>query len=201
MEKRCIGLGIDKMIQIKQIIKLSKLFILGVKNIIFNNNILIIVVDKNYLKLILFFFKMNYNFKLVQLLDIWCVDYPGKKYRFEINYLLLSLKYNFRIIFRTSVMENEVVESITNIFKSANWLEREVWDMYGVYFSGHNDLRRILTDYGFEGFPLRKDFPLSGFVEVRYDDGEKRVVLEPIEISQEFRYFYFLSPWENKKNI
>lgn len=189
------------MIQIKQIFKFSKLFILGVTSLIYNNNILIIVIEKKFLKLFISFLKLHYNLKLSQLLDIWCVDYPGKKYRFEINYLLFSLKYNFRVIIRVAVVENDILESITDIFKSAGWLEREVWDMYGVYFSGHNDLRRILTDYGFEGFPLRKDFPLSGFVEVRYDDGEKRVVLEPIEISQEFRYFYFLSPWENKKNI
>jgi len=183
----------------KNILNLSKLFRLGVNSYILNNDLITINIKKEYLKLFLKFLKNHYNTRMVQLLDIWGTDFPGKKYRFEVNYLLLSIKYNVRILIKVGVAEDDTLVSITDIFSSAGWLEREVWDMYGVYFSGHKDLRRILTDYGFEGFPLRKDFPLSGFVEVRYDDGEKRVVQEPIEITQEFRYFYFLSPWEHKK--
>jgi len=187
-------------IKLKQLINLSRILNLGINSYSLNYNYIIINIEKNYLKIILLLLKNNYNLRLNQLLDIWCVDYPNKKARFEINYLLLSIKYNFRVILRVSVFENEFIDSIISFYNSANWLEREIWDMFGIYFTGHNDLRRILTDYGFEGFPMRKDFPLSGFIEVRYDDGEKRVVYESIEISQEFRYFFFLSPWENKKN-
>ena len=133
-------------------------------------------------------------------MDIWGVDFPSNKERFEVNYLLLSIRFNIRIIVKVTVNEEDAIESVEEIFSSAGWLEREVWDMFGVYFVGNKDLRRILTDYGFEGHPLRKDFPLSGYTEVRYDDGEKRIVVEPSELAQEFRYFNFNSPWE-KKNI
>jgi len=130
------------------------------------------------------------------LLDIWCTDYPEKIERFELNYLLVSYKYNIRIILRVYLTENMGIETVSDIYKSAGWLEREVWDMQGIYFYNNLDLRRILTDYGFEGFPLRKDFPMSGFVEIRYDDTEKRIVQELLEISQDYRNFNFKSPWE-----
>jgi NADH dehydrogenase (ubiquinone) Fe-S protein 3 len=140
--------------------------------------------------------KYHTNTRFQVLIDICGVDYPSRKQRFEVVYNLLSIQYNSRIRVQTSVDEITPICSAVNIFPSAGWWEREVWDMFGVYFSNHPDLRRILTDYGFEGHPLRKDFPLSGYVEVRYDDSEKRVVSEPIEMTQEFRYFDFASPWE-----
>ena len=124
------------------------------------------------------------------------MDFPSKTQRFEIVYNLLSIQHNSRIRIKTLVDEITPVDSLVEIYNSANWWERETWDMFGIFFSNHPDLRRILTDYGFEGHPLRKDFPLSGFVEVRYDDSEKRVITEPIEMTQEFRYFDFSSPWE-----
>lgn len=136
--------------------------------------------------------------KANSLLDIWVVDYPERENRFEINYLLLSVKHEIRYIVKTLVSEYKYIHSVTNLFPSANWLEREVWDMYGVLFIEHIDLRRILTDYGFSGHPLRKDFPLTGYTELRYDDSEKRVVVEVLEASQEFRLFNYSSPWENK---
>jgi NADH/F420H2 dehydrogenase subunit C len=122
-------------------------------------------------------------------------DYPERIDRFEVSYELLSLKFNNRLRVKTSINEVGSLESITKVYSSANWWEREIWDMFGIFFSNHPDLRRILTDYGFEGYPLRKDFPLSGYVEVRYDDTVKRVVCEPLELAQEFRSFNFESPW------
>lgn len=135
------------------------------------------------------------QFKQVQ--DITAVDYPTRTNRFEIVYNLLSLRYNARIRVKTYADEVTPVPSVVPLFSGANWLERETYDMYGVFFSGHPDLRRILTDYGFEGYPLRKDFPLTGYVEVRYDEEKKRVVAEPLELTQAFRNFEgALSPWE-----
>ena len=129
-------------------------------------------------------------------IDISGVDYPSREKRFDVVYHLLSPKYNRRVRVKVEVDERTPVASAIGIFPAADWFEREVYDLYGVLFSGHPDLRRILTDYGFEGHPLRKDFPLTGFVEVRYDDQEKRVVYEPVRLNQEFRKFDFLSPWE-----
>jgi len=126
--------------------------------------------------------------------DICVVDYPGKINRFEIIYNLTSIKYNFRLFLKSYTAN--YINSISSIFKSANWIERECWDMFGIFFLEHPDLRRILTDYGFEGFPLRKDFPLTGYIEVRYDDEKSSIVYEPIEMSQEYRLFNFSSPWE-----
>lgn len=134
------------------------------------------------------------QFKL--LADITAVDYPSRNSRFEVVYNLLSIQYNARIRIKTSVDEITPLNSLVDIYPSANWFERETWDMFGIFFTEHPDLRRILTDYGFQGHPLRKDFPLSGYVEVRYDDSEKRVITEPLEITQEFRYFDSASPWE-----
>ncbi len=131
-----------------------------------------------------------------QMMDVTAVDYPNREKRFDVVYNLLSLTYNHRIRVKASLNEDEAIPSVTDIWKCANWWEREVWDMFGLMFKGHPDLRRILTDYGFEGHPLRKDFPLSGHVEVRYDEIEKRVVYEPIQLDQEYREFNNLSPWE-----
>ncbi|MEM7223997.1 MAG: NADH-quinone oxidoreductase subunit C [Pseudomonadota bacterium] len=136
----------------------------------------------------------NCQFKL--LMDVTAVDHPDREYRFEVIYNLLSLKQNQRIRVKLPLKEGEVAPSAVEVFSSAAWFEREVWDMYGVVFSDHPDLRRILTDYGFEGHPLRKDFPLTGYVEVRYDEEKKRVVYEPVKLTQEFRNFDFMSPWE-----
>ncbi|ORZ26844.1 hypothetical protein BCR44DRAFT_1535863 [Catenaria anguillulae PL171] len=136
----------------------------------------------------------NAQFKQVQ--DVCGVDYPTKDHRFEVVYHLLSLRFNSRIRVKTYAAENTAVPSITPMFPGANWHEREAYDMYGIFFTGHPDLRRILTDYGFEGHPLRKDFPLTGYVEVRYDDEKKRVVAEPLEMAQSFRNFDYSSAWE-----
>ncbi len=136
-----------------------------------------------------------------QLIDICGADYPDRDRRFDIIYHLLSLNHNTRIRVIVRTDENNPVDTVSDIFSTANWFEREVWDMYGVYFNNHPDLRRILTDYGFDGHPLRKDFPLTGFVEVRYDEEEKRVVYEPVKLSQDFRKFDYLSPWEGMTDI
>jgi len=135
-----------------------------------------------------------------QLIDLTAVDYPERQERFDVVYLLLSMTNNMRLRLVVSVGEGQTVPSVTGTFMSANWAEREVWDMFGIFFAGHPDLRRLLTDYGFEGHPLRKDFPLTGHVEVRYDDTERRVVNEPVHLTQEFRDFDFLSPWEGMQH-
>ena len=136
----------------------------------------------------------NCQFKL--LVDVCGVDYPSRPERFEVVYNLLSLRHNQRVRVKIVAAEDTPVPSVTGVFSSAGWYERETWDLYGIFFSDHPDLRRLLTDYGFEGHPLRKDFPLTGYVEVRYDDEQKRVVYEPVKLVQEFRSFDFLSPWE-----
>ena len=153
---------------------------------------------------ILFFFKFLRNHEKLQyklLVDISAVDRPAKSNRFLLFYHLLSLKYCNRLVILVEVNELRGLPSLNSVFKSSNWMEREVWDMFGVFFYNHPDLRRILTDYGFEGFPLRKDFPLTGYEEVRYDDEKKRVVYEPLEVSQEFRLYTFLSPWAQIENF
>ena len=147
------------------------------------------------------FLKTNDKCRFKQLIDITAVDYPEKEKRFKIVYLLLSHENNLRIIINVHIDETVIVPSITKIFPSANWMEREVFDMYGVSFKGHPDLRRILTDYGFEGYPLRKDFPLTGHTEVRYSEAKKKVISEPVKLDQEYRDFDFESPWEGTKYI
>ena len=137
---------------------------------------------------------VNCQFKV--LLDVCGVDYPDRNERFDIIYNLLSMTHTQRVRLKIRTHEKKPVPSVVSVFNSANWWERETWDLLGIYFSGHPDLRRILTDYGFEGHPLRKDFPLSGYVEVRYDDEKKRVVYEPVKMAQDFRNFDFMSPWE-----
>ncbi len=150
---------------------------------------------------VLTFLRDDSNCQFRQLIDICGVDYPGRERRFEVVYHLLSLRHNQRIRVKLSTDESTPVPSVTGVFSAAGWWEREAWDLYGILFSGHPDLRRILTDYGFEGHPLRKDFPLTGHVEVRYDDEQKRVVYEPVKLTQEFRSFDFLSPWEGMPPI
>ncbi len=135
------------------------------------------------------------------LVDITAVDYPGREARFDIVYHFLSMYQNHRIRVRAAVREDEIVPSITSIHPAANWFEREVFDMFGIIFSGHPDLRRILTDYGFRGYPLRKDFPTTGYSEVRYDEAQKRVIYEPVSLVQEYRQFDFMSPWEGAQYI
>ena len=139
--------------------------------------------------------------KFSTLVDITAVDYPGRAKRFDVIYHFLSMYTNQRIRLRVSIREDEMVPSIIDVHPSANWFEREVFDMFGILFSGHPDLRRILTDYGFRGHPLRKDFPTTGYTEVRYDEAQKRVVYEPVSLVQEYRQFDFMSPWEGAEYI
>ena len=143
--------------------------------------------------------KENEKLKFNQFIDLTAVDYPNKKNRFEMVYILLSVEFNFRIIIKFFINDSESVDSITNLFPAANWYEREVWDLFGIAFNNHPDLRRLLTDYGFIGHPLRKDFPLSGNVEVKYDLSKKKVVYEPVKLTQSFREFEFESPWKGEK--
>lgn len=157
---------------------------------------LTVILSKSILIKVINFLKDDKDFQFKQLIDICGVDFPNRVERFEIVYHLLSLSLNQRIRVKLSVKDGDMVPSIVSIFDAANWYEREVWDLYGVIFSDHPDLRRILTDYGFEGHPLRKDFPLSGFTQVKYDDTEKRVVNERVNLVQDFRSFDFESPWE-----
>ncbi|KPD12555.1 NADH-quinone oxidoreductase subunit C [Phaeobacter sp. 11ANDIMAR09] len=147
------------------------------------------------------FLKSDSNCKFSSLVDITAVDYPERGKRFDVIYHFLSMYRNQRIRLRVSVREDDMVPSIVDVHPSANWFEREVFDMFGILFSGHPDLRRILTDYGFRGYPLRKDFPTTGYTEVRYDEAEKRVVYEPVSLVQEYRQFDFMSPWEGAEYI
>ena len=150
---------------------------------------------------VVLFIKNNENTKFRQLIDITVVDYPENSQRFKVVYLFLSHEFNQRIIISYLINENEVIPSLTSIFPAANWMEREVFDMYGVKFKDHPDLRRILTDYGFEGHPLRKDFPLTGHTEVRYSEDQKKVISEPVKLEQNYRNFDYESPWEGTKYI
>jgi NADH-quinone oxidoreductase subunit C len=143
----------------------------------------------------------DHNCQFKQLVDLTAVDFPDQAERFQVVYNLLSLKQNQRIRVKLTTDERTPVASVSAVFSSAIWLEREAWDMFGILFSDHPDLRRILTDYGFEGHPLRKDFPLTGFKEVRYDEEQKRVVYEPVKLPQEFRRFDFMSPWEGMLHL
>ena len=147
------------------------------------------------------FIKSNENTKFRQLMDVTVVDYPENTQRFKVVYLFLSHEFNKRIILSYLISENEVIPSLTSIYPAANWMEREVFDMYGVKFKDHPDLRRILTDYGFEGHPLRKDFPLTGHTEVRYSEELKKVIKEPVKLEQNYRNFDYESPWEGTKYI
>ena len=173
----------------------------NVKRSEINFNQLFIDVDVEDIISTILFLKTNEKCRFRQLIDITAVDYPQREKRFKIVYLLLSHENNLRIIINTNIDEKETVPSITKIFPSANWMEREVFDMYGISFKDHPDLRRILTDYGFDGYPLRKDFPLTGHTEVRYSEEKKKVISEPVKLDQQYRNFDFESPWEGTKYI
>ncbi|WP_336056216.1 NADH-quinone oxidoreductase subunit C [Nitratireductor sp. CH_MIT9313-5] len=162
---------------------------------------LTLIVEAGDIVDVLNFLKSDVQCQFVSFIDISGADYPARKKRFEVVYHLLSPRQNQRIRVKLSTDEDTPVPSVIDVFPGADWYEREVYDMYGVLFTGHPDLRRILTDYGFEGYPLRKDFPLTGYVEVRYDGEAKRVVYEPVELRQEFRNFDFLSPWEGTEYV
>ena len=162
---------------------------------------LYIEIDKDDLVEVTLFLKTNKDTKFRQLIDITAVDYPEQPQRFKLVYLFLSHEFNQRIILSYLINENEVIPSLTSIFPAANWMEREVFDMYGVNFKDHPDLRRILTDYGFNGHPLRKDFPLTGHTEVRYSEDQKKVINEPVKLEQNYRNFDYESPWEGTKYL
>jgi len=158
-------------------------------------------IDNEDLLKVILFLKTNNETKFRQLIDITAVDYPETDKRFKLVYLLLSHEFNERILIDFFINENELVPTLTSLFPSANWMEREVFDMYGIKFKDHPDLRRILTDYGFKGHPLRKDFPLTGHNEVRYSEDEKKVIYEPVKLEQNYRNFDYESPWEGTKYI
>ena len=171
-------------------------------------NVSIIKHDQLYLNInsenlidVVIFLKTNKETKFKQLIDITAVDYPEKEKRFKLVYLFLSHEFNQRILIDYEINEKETVNSLTSVFPSANWMEREVFDMYGINFKNHPDLRRILTDYGFEGHPLRKDFPLTGHKEVRYSEDKKKVIYEKVKLEQNYRNFDYESPWEGTKYI
>ena len=166
-----------------------------------NHDQLYFKIDHEDLINVIIFLKSNQETNFKQLIDITAVDFPEDKKRFKIVYLLLSHENNSRAIIEYSINENEVIPSVTSIFPSANWMEREVFDMYGIKFKDHPDLRRILTDYEFEGYPLRKDFPMTGHKEVRYSEDKKKVIYEPVRLEQNYRNFEYESPWEGTKYI
>jgi len=172
-----------------------------VKSSIIENNELLIETEESELLDVVQFLKSNEKCKFRQLIDIAGVDYPENEKRFELIYLFLSHEHNLRIKLLIKFQINQTIVSLTKIFPSANWMEREVFDMYGIKFKNHPDLRRILTDYGFKGHPLRKDFPLTGFNEVRYSEKEKKVIYEPVKLEQNYRNFDFESPWEGTSYI
>ena len=172
-----------------------------IKNSEIKHEQLYLNIDSEDLIDVTLFIKSNENTKFRQLIDITTVDYPENTQRFKMIYLFLSHEFNQRIILSYLIGENEVIPSLTSIYPAANWMEREVFDMYGVKFKDHPDLRRILTDYGFEGHPLRKDFPLTGHTEVRYSEEQKKVIQEPVKLEQNYRNFDYESPWEGTKYI
>jgi len=162
---------------------------------------LVLNVDRDAIVKVLTFLRDDVNCQFKMLVELCGVDYPERKDRFDVVYCLLSLTLNQRIRVKIQTDVDVAVPSVVEVFSAANWWEREAWDLFGIYFSNHPDLRRILSDYGFEGHPLRKDFPLTGYVELRYDDEQKRVVYEPVKLNQEFRNFDFLSPWEGVQSL
>ena len=170
-----------------------------INNSLIENRELLVNTEPNNLHSVILFLKSNPQCKFRQLIDIVTADYPNEDKRFKIYYLLLSHENNLRIKISISFNIEEKIPSITKIYPSANWMEREAFDMYGIKFKNHPDLRRILTDYGFKGYPLRKDFPLTGFNEVRYSEKDKKVIYEPVKLEQDYRDFDFDSPWEGTK--
>jgi NADH/F420H2 dehydrogenase subunit C len=179
----------------KYVLSLKTILKTIVKGVRLKNNDIEIKTTPNNLRALLYFLQKHTLCQYKQLVDIACVDVPGKIRRFTVNYLLLSLRYNTRLTVVVKTNEVSPLPSLITLYRSANWLEREVWDLYGVFFDLHPDLRRILTDYGFNGHPLRKDFPLTGFLEVYYNDSTKRLSYEPVELAQEYRTFTLQSPW------
>ena len=172
-----------------------------IQNSVIENKELLIEINENDLIQIVQLLKSDEKFKFRQLIDIAGVDYPDEERRFRLVYLFLSHENNNRLKLSIKFEINQIIDSITKIFPSANWMEREVFDMYGIKFKNHPDLRRILTDYGFKGHPLRKDFPLTGFNEVRYSEKEKKVIYEPVKLEQNYRNFDFESPWEGTEYL
>lgn len=184
--------------QKKLILKSIKIILnmLPIKNILFFKDEIVILINSKFLIVILTFLKLHTHSQYNLLVCISGVDYLYKKYRFELNYELLSMRFNNRIRIKLFFDELTSIPSIDKLFSSASWYECEIWDMFGIFFSNHSNLKRILTDYGFEGNPLKKDFPLSGYIEIKYNEAQKRIISESIELSQEYRTFNFLSPWE-----
>ena len=181
--------------------KINSEFGTKIKNSKIKHGQIYITIDSEDILDTIILLKTNANTKFKQLIDITAVDYPENQKRFKMVYLFLSHELNQRIILSFYINENQKIPSLTKIFPSANWMEREIFDMYGIKFTDHPDLRRILTDYGFEGYPLRKDFPLTGHTEVRYSEDKKKVVYEPVKLEQNYRNFDFESPWEGTKYI
>lgn len=162
---------------------------------------MVLIAKREEIVRVLQFLRDDSECQFKMLVSLCAVDYPDRTERFEVVYNLLSLDQNNRVRVKISASENEFVSTVTKVFSTAGWFEREAWDLYGIFFEGHTDLRRILTDYGFEGHPLRKDFPLTGFVELRYDEEQRRVVYEPVKLTQDFRTFDYLSPWEGMTDV
>tara|TARA_B100000989_G_scaffold289337_1_gene261025 strand:- start:2045 stop:2656 length:612 start_codon:yes stop_codon:yes gene_type:complete len=192
----------DKQSKLDDAIDLVKnsIQIFDCKVLVSNNELSVESSKSDFIKIILFL-KDHPNTSFDVLVDICGVDYPERKNRFEIVYQLLSISLNLRMKLKLRVQEDESVESLCSIYPCANWYEREIWDLFGISFENHPDLRRILTDYDFEGFPLRKDFPLTGFVQVKYDNETQQVINEPVKLDQEYRDFDNLSPWEGMTKV
>ena len=177
---------------------LSKIFSKNIDQIYINNNIIYCQINKKFLLVFVNFLKNNNNTQFKQVLDIWGVDYLEQENRFLVNYMFISLRFNIRLVLKVKLKENDFLDSITSFYSTA-WLEREVWDMFGIFFFSNNDLRRILTDYGFEGYPLRKDYPIMGYTEINYDYESKRLVYTPINLTQEIRTYIYNNPWIDNK--
>ena len=192
MEKRCFRVGVMGVNIVNYVYKIvpNNLY-----NIIIEKGYILININKKQTQQIMYVLSKSLFILSNSLIDLFGVDYPIKRNRFQVNYYLLSVMYNIRLLVRVTVFKEESLMTITNIYKSGGWLEREVWDMYGIFFNNNLDLRRILTDYGFEGFPLRKDYPLLGFFQIRFDMEASHVVYERVNVAQELRMFEYLSPW------
>tara|TARA_A100001011_G_scaffold381553_1_gene450239 strand:- start:253 stop:876 length:624 start_codon:yes stop_codon:yes gene_type:complete len=198
-----LGLELDKLVKNTKQENLMSNIMASLKSVLdnkyslnFKYNSFELLIDKESLLKVVKLIRDSDKLKFNQLIDITAVDYPNKKNRFEMVYVFLSINNNARLILKCNLDDNNTIDSLSALFSAANWYEREVWDLFGITFTDHPDLRRLLTDYGFIGFPLRKDFPLSGNVEVRYDVNTKKVVYEPVKLTQSFRNFDFESPWE-----
>jgi NADH-quinone oxidoreductase subunit C len=192
MEKRCFRVGVMGVNIVNYVYKIVPN---NIYNIIIEKGYILININKKQTQQIMYVLSKSLFILSNSLIDLFGVDYPIKRNRFQVNYYLLSVMYNIRLLVRVTVFKEESLMTITNIYKSGGWLEREVWDMYGIFFNNNLDLRRILTDYGFEGFRLRKDYPLLGFFQIRFDMEASHVVYERVNVAQELRMFEYLSPW------